>query len=131
MLKLEEGLEGAKKEMMICSNYITCCRVTVDETRFVGSHYHKESYELYDLEKGSAKLYIRREDDSIEEITMKKTNNSVEIEHRCVVRAGEEHCLYAEAGSVITIYRFNTTEQSVLTDIKKAEYIERFLEDLI
>lgn len=127
MLELEVGLKNARKEMMVCSNYITCCRVTVDKTGFFGTHYHEKSYELYDLEKGSAKLYIRREDDSIEEITMTKTE-----EPEDVIRVGEEHCLYAEAGSIITIYRFNTTyEQSVLTDIKKAEYIEKFLENLL
>lgn len=129
---LEKGLESAEKTIVICNDYITCCRVTVNERQLFGSHYHKNSYEVYDLEKGAAKLYIEHENETIEEKTLEITESAKEVSKNYVLQSGQKHSLYAEAGSVITIYRFNTVlGEPVQTDIIDSFELQATMKQLL
>lgn len=118
---LEEGLENFEKSIRICNDFITAVQVTIEKTGYFGCHYHRNSFEVYELKKGLATLWTLGNDNhSIGRIELNSIIDPKEIANEYAVKNEVKHCLYAKAGSVITIYRFKTNgSEPVGLDINK------------
>lgn len=137
-MTFEEGLKDSCIEIVTLNNWISVARVTVKETGFLGAHYHRDAFELCELEKGKAKLYVRGEDESMEEIILQRftlqeeKKENEDLTDGKVLSAGEEHCIYAEEGSVINFYRFRTHQgEPTQTDVHAAKDFQKLMQALL